>query len=186
MRGAQRVTRYVRDTTLLPCTPADLRLAERVPFRELPRRDLLLFDATVSDFFFEFEPEQDIERFLQHAHFGGFTGGRLVACREDLLAVACQTDEEPPLSLAVDLASELPAPFRFTPDRGAFETLGRGGEYQGRVTVCRCGIAGCFSQYVWVRDSLCLALFTINGASLTEVAWCPFRIVVRAEPGGNT
>jgi hypothetical protein len=174
--------RYARDTTLLPCTPADLRLAERVPFPELPARDLLLFDETVSDFFFEFEPEQDIERFLQHAHFGGIVGGRLVACREDLLGVAALTAGEPVEPLAVDLASELPAPFRFTPDRGAFEAIARGGEYRGRVTVCSCGIGGCFSQYVWVRESLCLALFTINGASLTEVAWLPFRFVVQAEP----
>jgi hypothetical protein len=46
-------------------------MAQLVPFSELPSRDLLLFDETVSDFFFEFESEQDIERFLQHAHFGG-------------------------------------------------------------------------------------------------------------------
>jgi hypothetical protein len=174
---------YVRDTTLLPCTPADLRLAERVPFLELPARDLLLFDETVSDFFFEFEPKQDIERFLQHAHFGGICGGRLIACREDLLGVAALTAGEPLEPLAVDLASALPAPFRFTADRGPFEAIARGDECLGRVTVCSCGIAGCFSQYVWVRDSLCLALFTINGASLTEVEWHPFRLTVMAEPG---
>jgi hypothetical protein len=177
--------RYFRGTTLLPCTPAELGLAERVPFRELPARDLLLFDETVSNFFFEFEPEQDIERFLQHGHFGCIAGGQLVVCREDLLGVAAEATAEPPVSLAVDLPSELPAPFRFTPDREALAAIGRGGEYRGRITVCSCGIAGCFSQYAWVRGSLCLALFTVSGSSLTEVAWCPLRFVVRAEPGGG-
>src|SRR5262245_50707717 len=144
-RRASRVMRYARDVTLLPCTPADLRRAERVPFRELPARDLLLFDATVSEFWFEFEPEQDIGRFLQHAHFGASVGGGLVACREDLLGVASQPVREPSVSLVVDLTSELPAPFRFTPDRAAFEAISRGGEFRGRVTLCNCGIPGCFS-----------------------------------------
>jgi hypothetical protein len=171
---------YTRNKTLLPRTPAGLRRAARVPYRELPARDLLLFDRTVSSFFFEFEPGQDIERFLQHSHFGGMVGGKLVACREDLLEVAAFAADEP-VPLAVDLVSELPAPLRFTPDRAGFESIGRGGEFRGQVTVCSCGIAGCFSQYAWVRDSLCLALFTIDGASLTEVAWRPFRFVVQAE-----
>ena len=174
-----REMQYERDTTLLPCTPAELRLAERVPSPELPARNLLLFDRTVSEFWFEFEPEQDIERFLQHSHFGGIAGGRLFACREDLLGVAAQPLAEPQVSLVADLASELPAPFRFTPDREAFEAIGRGGEFRGRVTMCSCGIAGCFSQYAWVQDSLCLALFTVSGVSLVKLAWCPFRFVAQ-------
>jgi hypothetical protein len=176
--------KYLRDTSLLPCTPADLRLAELVPVRELPARDLLLFNATVSDFFFEFEPELDIERFLQHARFGCIANGKLLACREDLFGVAALVDGEPVASLSIHLASELPVPFRFTPEYRAFEAIAQGQEYRGRVTMCNCGIAGCFSQYAWVRHSLCLALFTISAASLTEVGWCPFRLVVRSEPYG--
>ena len=167
---------YIRDMTLLPMTPSELHLAERVPFCELPDARLLLFDETVSDFFFEFEPQSDIERFLQHAHFACIDGGRLIACRDDLLGVAdVQRRSLPSASVAIDLERELPQPFRFSPLRESFKTIRLAGDFQGQLTVCSCGFAGCFSQYAWVRDSVCIALFTVSGACLTEVRWLPFR-----------
>jgi hypothetical protein len=169
--------RYVRDVTLLPLSPADLRLAEQVPFRDLPTARLLQFDESVSGYFFEFEPQQDIDRFVQHAHFADIVNGRLIACREDLLGVtAIQAKLLPAASLAVDVGSSLPPPLRDNPIRDAWTAIYQGGEFRGMVTVSSCGIAGCFSQYAWVRDSVCIALFTINGACLTEVAWRPFCI----------
>src|SRR5262245_45467955 len=138
--------RYIRDVTLLPLSPGDLRLAEQVPFRDLPSARLLQFDESVSDYFFEFEPQQDIELFLQHAHFADVVGGRLIACREDLLEVAgLQPDVPPSVSLAIDVGSGLPPPFRSHAVRDAWTDISRGGEFRGRVTVCSCGIAGCFS-----------------------------------------
>ncbi|HVK09151.1 MAG TPA: hypothetical protein VM597_10280, partial [Gemmataceae bacterium] len=82
--------RYDRETTLLPCSAADLRLAARVPFRDLPDNRLLLYDEGVSEFWFEFDPRRDTELFLQHAHFGCVAGGRLTVCREDLVGVAAR------------------------------------------------------------------------------------------------
>lgn len=173
--------RFVRDKTLLPCTPADMRFAEYVPFLELPTCDLLLFDETVSDFFFEFEPAQDIERFLQHAHMSCIANGKFIASQEDLLAIAALTTNEPSETLIVNPATELPAPFRMIPINSAFDAIASGGEFRGQVTVCSCHIGGCFSQYVWARDSLCLAMFTIDGACLTEVAWLPFRFAIQTQ-----
>jgi hypothetical protein len=173
----QGAMRYVRNQTLLPLSPADLQFVEQVPFRDLPSARLLQFDESVSDYFFEFEPEQDIERFLQHARFADVVRGRLLACREDLLGVvAIQAKLLPSVSLVVDVASDLPPPFRFNPMLDAWDAISRGGEFRGMVTVCRCGIAGCFSQYAWVRDSVCLALFTISGGCLTEMSWRPFLL----------
>src|SRR5947209_15167654 len=80
--------RYDRETTLLPCSATDLRVAVRVPFCHLPSDRLLLYDEGVSEFWFEFDPRRDTELFLQHAHFGCMAGGRLLASREDLLGVA--------------------------------------------------------------------------------------------------
>jgi hypothetical protein len=178
--------RYIRDVTLLPLSPADLRLAKQVTFHDLPTARLLQFDESVSDYFFEFEPQQDIERFLQHAHFADIVSGRLIACREDLLGVAAIQAELPPAaSFAVDVGSRLPPPLRFNPIREAWTAILQGGEFRGMVTVCSCGIAGCFSQYAWVRDSVCIALFAINGACLTEVAWRPFVLTVRAEQSAS-
>ncbi|HVK15337.1 MAG TPA: hypothetical protein VM533_00220 [Fimbriiglobus sp.] len=171
--------RYTRDTTLLPLSPADLRLVEWIPFREMAADGLLLFGESVSDFLFEFEPQEDIERFLQHAHFAGISAGRLVACREDLIGVAAiQTGTTPHRTLAVRVGSELPKPLRFDPVAQAFAAIRQGGEWRGMITLCSCGIGACFSQYAWVRDSVCIALFTIDNACLTEVQWLPFRFEV--------
>jgi hypothetical protein len=172
--------RYTRlDSTLLPVSPTELRLAERVPFRDLRIDRLLFFDASVSDFYFEFEPQEDVDRFLQHAHFGGMLAGRLVACREDLCGVAAlQANAELPPTLTVSPEAELPKPLKFALVPEFLAAIQEGGEWRGRLTVCSCGFAGCFSQYAWVRESLCLALFTISGTSLVEVAWRPFQFAV--------
>jgi hypothetical protein len=169
--------RYALGTSLLPVTPAELLLAERVPFCELPDNHLLLFDETVSEFFFEFEPQLDIERFLQHGHFGTIHRGKLIACCEDLFEMAAiQRGTLPSKRVIVDFDSTLPMLLRFAPLRESLATIRNGGEFRGQLTVCNCGIAGCFSQYAWARDACCVTLFTIDGARLTEVEWLPFWI----------
>ena len=161
----------------MPCSAADLRLAVYVPYRDLPDVRLLLYDEGVSEFWFEFDPRRDTELFLQHAHFGCVAGGRLLACREDLLGVVEQPFPGSPLpTLVVPPVGEPPPPLRFEVDRGALAEAWRGGEWAGRVTVCSCGIAGCYSQYGWFRGGECLALFTIGGACLVSVDWRPFRL----------
>jgi hypothetical protein len=50
--------RYDRDTTLVPSLAADLRLAARVPYHDLPAGRLLLYDEGVSEFWFEFDPRR--------------------------------------------------------------------------------------------------------------------------------
>jgi hypothetical protein len=91
---------------------------------------------------------------------------------------ALQATAELPRKLTVDLEAELPRPLRFTLLRESFAAIQQGGEWRGMLTLCSCGIAGCFSQYAWVRESLCLTLFTISGACLVEVDWRPFRFEV--------
>jgi len=132
----------------------------------------------VSNFFFEFEPEEDIERFLQHAYLGCQAGGRLLACREDLqqILLTLRAGERQPAELAIPAGGELPSPLRFVPQQGAFEAIHREGRWRGMITCCSCGIAGCFSQYAIVEEGLCLVLFTINGATLAEVELFPFRV----------
>lgn len=169
--------RYDRETTLRPCSAAELGLAARVPFLELPAGRLLLYDEGVSEFWFEFDPRRDTELFLQHAHFGCVAGGRLLVCREDLLGVAAlPAVGPPPPALAVPPEGQPSLPLRFEVERGALSEARRAGEWVGRVSVCSCGIAGCYSQYGWFRGGECLALFTIGGACLVSVEWRPFRL----------
>jgi hypothetical protein len=171
--------RYTRGTTLLPFSPTELRRTERVPFHDLPSDRLLIYDESVSDFDFEYQPQQDIELFLQHAHFAGISAGRLVACQEDLFGVAAQQPllESPPV-LVVDPETVLPPPLEYNPVARAFAEIGRESEWRGLLTLCSCGIGFCFSQYAWVRESLCISLFTINSARFAAVEWLPFWIAV--------
>jgi hypothetical protein len=152
---------------------------ERVPFRDLPGDRLLIYDEGVSGFEFEYQPRQDVELFLQHARFAGISAGRLLVCQEDLFGVAAQQPvlESPPV-LVVDPETALPPPLRSNPVARAFAEIGRESEWRGMLTLCSCGVACCFSQYAWVRESLCLALFTIGPAGLVEVEWLPFWIAV--------
>jgi hypothetical protein len=176
--------KYVRGSTLLPLTAKAIRATPRVPYRGLPGAELLIYNKGVSDFFFEFEPEEDIERFLLHAHFACRAAGGLLACREDLHALATAldrgTERLPELALPSD-GDELVAPLRFVPHRAAFEAIRTEGRWRGRITCCSCGIAGCFAQYAWVEARLCLFLFTISGATLTDVECLPFRVKVGQE-----
>jgi hypothetical protein len=171
--------KYISGSTLLAQTSEDIRSVPRVPWRELPATDLLMYDSGVSDFFFEFDPPEEIDRFLQHAHLGCRAKGSLLACREDLYEIAhslrLTVDQPPELILPVD-GGDLPAPLRFVPHQPAFEGIARDGRWRGRITCCSCGIAGCFAQYAWVEQGVCLFVFTINGATLAEVECLPFRV----------
>src|SRR5947209_31604 len=125
--------KYVRGSTLLPLKSRDIRTLPRVPWRQLPTRDLLLYDEGVSNFFFEFEPEEEIDRFLQHAHFGCHAHGGLLACREDLqqIALNIRPGAEPPPELVIPLTSaDLPAPLRFVRHQPAFDSLEREGHWR--------------------------------------------------------
>jgi hypothetical protein len=131
----------------------------------------------VSEFWFEFEPQRDTELFIQHAHFGCVTGGRLLACREDLLGVAGLPSFSPlPTLLMTSADDEPPRPLRFVVEREALAEAVLASEWAGRVSVCSCGFAGCNSQYGWFRGGECLALFTICGACLVSVEWRAFRL----------
>ena len=81
-----------------------------------------------------------------------------------------------PPALVVPVDGEPPLPLRFEVERGALAKAGRASEWVGRVSICSCGIAGCYSQYGWFRDGECIALFTIGGACLVSVDWRPFRL----------
>lgn len=169
---------YDRDQTLLSYEDVDPERFSHVPFCELPCVDILLFDQSVSSFFFEFEPDQDIDLFLRHARFGSIRkNGQQLACLENLYEVASIRATYGNLSLAkVIPGQKLPEPLQFDLIPEAWATIESGGDFQGQITVCSCGISGCCSQYMWARNSVCLALFTITGARLSEVHWMPFCI----------
>jgi hypothetical protein len=172
--------KYLRDSTLLALESEEFHSLRRVGYRNLPADGLLVYDSGVSNFFFEFDPARDIELFLQHAHFACISSGRLLACQEDLYEVSTllRKSELPRKRMSVLPVGELPAPLRFVPDLQAFNVIARSGKWQGRLTCCSCGFAGCFSQYAWIDQGICLALFTIDSANLEAVEWCPFRLEI--------
>src|SRR4051812_47561705 len=132
--------KYVRGSTLLRLSSETIRTVPRVSWQRLPAANLLVYDGGVSNFFFEFEPKEDIERFLQHAHMGCRAEGHLLASREDLEQISStfRPAKAPPAELVIPDAGELPAPLRFVPHRPAFEAIRREGRWRGMITCCSC------------------------------------------------
>jgi hypothetical protein len=169
---------FIREETLLPFASESLRLVPRVPFHQLSSADVLVYGGEASHFFFEFDPEGDIEQFLHHAHFAERANSGLVACGQPLceLVDVFWLNHRPPQEYRLPLPGEQPlAPLRFDVQQNAIEAIGQGGRWRGMITCCSCGIPGCNSQYAWVERGLCLFLFTISGGSLFEVECLPFR-----------
>jgi hypothetical protein len=59
-----------------------------------------------------------------------------------------------PPTLTVYPGAELPKPLIFALVPESLAAIQEDGEWRGRLTVCSCGFAGCFSQYAWVRQSV--------------------------------
>ena len=161
--------------TLLPLTAIDFESAGKAHVDLHATPSLLAYDSTAGDFWFEFAPLEDIEAFINNARFA-VTRGK--AFHVDHLVVAdyigrSGISDVPVLQIQADL--ELPSPLRFDPIDSAFAQISETGSFRGQLTICSCGISGCFAQYAVVDSSICHVLFTISGASLVSVDWRPFR-----------
>ena len=165
---------YNRKKFLLPCSATELQSGSHVAIRDLPSCGLILYNETVSNFFFEFDPQQDIELFLRHAYFGERIAGQLFVSNENLLEVA-----DLPVSVAhlvgQSTTDDQWLPPRFDPCSESLAEAQSTDEWMGQISICSCGIAGCGSQYAWFRSGECLAIFTISGASLVSVDWRHFK-----------
>ena len=166
---------FVRNESLLPLSSDEIWRLRQVPCEQLVARELIVYDREVSDFFFEFQPSEDIELFLEHAHFACRQRGEQLISREDLRTILEEHAPAATPELRIRDGAEPQAPLKMVLVDGAIAELRGAADWRGMVTCCMCEIPGCGSQYCWIRNRRCLALFTVAGATLKGFHWQPFR-----------
>ena len=173
--------RSERETIVDYPSVKDYRIDERFA------RIFLAFDGSLSNFYFEFEPGNDIDTFIHNSyltHFFPKTGKvKLIDHLADPLvkllpAKPLDTATIPAIGKA-GFSEQLDAHHVFVNklDEQAVSNLLRKGSYKGQISCCECGIAGCSSEYLWAEDFYGLMSFHIVAASLQVVMLYPFQIV---------
>jgi len=144
---------------------------------------LLSFDGSLSDYFFEFEPEDDINIFINHSyitHFFPKTGKvKLIKGLElslnDLLKKSQANDNITTIQKNEFIKQ------RDLFDDGLLEDsvikLTTTGNFKGQISCCACGEAGCKSEYLWAENYIGLISFKLLAGGLQLVTLYPFKLV---------
>jgi hypothetical protein len=157
------------------------------------RRACIAYDGS-SNFFFEFDPEADLSLFLSCACVLEPDGRneRLLLGRHDTLEelLACLAEEiEPPWpGIHIDVLPELTQMagasltrnWRLMQDfwlESALEEIRSTGNFLGMATMCGCGIAGCSSEYLWVKNDWVLMYLRIVAGGISRIDLLAFRIL---------
>lgn len=147
-------------------------------------RLFLSFDNSLSSYFFEFDPQEDIDIFIKNSyltHFFPKTGKiKLIKGFEkplsDLLPEKrfeiseMQQVEKSKFYEEQDIFSD---PL----NESSVDTLVRTGNLKGQISCCECGEGGCSSEYLWAEENFGLASFHILAAGLQVIRLYPFILV---------
>ena len=147
-------------------------------------RLFLSVDSSLSDYFFEFEPQEDIDIFTKNSyltHFFPKTGKiKLIKDFEEpladlLLRKRIEVSNVPVIDkLKFDEQQNI---FSDPLNESSVDTLVRTGNFKGQISCCECGEAGCSSEYLWADIDFGLASFHILAAGLQVVRLYPFKLV---------
>ena len=147
-------------------------------------RLFLSFDGSSSDFFFEFEPEEDINNFIKNSYLTEFfpkTGKIKLISKYDQplekLLLNKQVEINDILQIAKDKFSEEQKIFTGTLNQNAVDSLLKTGDIKGLISCCECGIPGCASTYLWAKEFIVLISFHIESSELQQVCLYPFKLV---------
>ena len=165
-------------------TMADFFSAKDYYFKDDFSRLFLSYDSSLSDFFFEFDPEDDINKFIQNAYLTNFfpkTGkiklipnfnqplGNLLLNNKHQINDIIQIKKE-------RFSSEQKI-FTDVLNKNSLDKLLSTGDFKGQITCCECGEKGCSSQYLWANDSIGMISFHILAAKFVSVCLYPFKLV---------
>ncbi len=147
-------------------------------------RLFLSIDNSLGDYFFEFEPANDIDKFMKNAYLTHFfpKTGKITLIKDY---------EQPLCDLVLKKQKEidhvLPVPKEKFSDgqkffmdvliEDAVSILLNTGDFKGQIACCDCGEPGCSSQYLWAKDFTGLASFHIVGAGLRKIDLFPFKLI---------
>ena len=143
------------------------------------RPEVILIPEDVSNFFFGFNPVEDINLFCKHARFAVKAGeGWHVQHSESLIDWLTHLRGRfldtlrTALSMPDPSCPAEPPFYDFWTDQAA-NAIRDSGNYSGMITCCACEEHGCSSQYAVIIDSEVYILFTIRAAELKEVSLYP-------------
>jgi hypothetical protein len=145
----------------------------------------LVYDNSISNYFFEFEPETDINRFIEHAFVvqlfpktgkisfkEGYNKSLFILLPEkaELLADAIKQFKKQSFKDEQDFFND-----EFNED--ALSLLQKSGSFKGQITCCSCGEPGCSSEYLWMEKNIGLISFSIVAVGLSSISIFPFQLV---------
>ena len=147
-------------------------------------RLFLSVDSSLSSYFFEFEPQKDIDIFIKNSyltHFFPKTGKiKLIKDFEEPLCDLLPKKRIEVINLPViDKLKfcEQQDTFSDPLNESSVDTLVRAGNFKGQISCCECGEGGCSSEYLWAEKDFGLASFHILAAGLQVVRLYPFKLV---------
>ena len=147
-------------------------------------RLFLSFDSSLSDYFFEFEPQEDIDIFIKNSyltHFFPKTGKiKLIKDFETPLSdlLPKKQFEITDITQIEKLKfSEQQDTFSDPLNESSVDTLIKTGNFKGQISCCECGEGGCSSEYLWAEENFGLASFHILAAGLQVVRLNSFKLV---------
>ena len=147
-------------------------------------RLFLSVDSSLSSYFFEFEPQEDIDIFIKNSYLTNFfpkTGKiKLIKDFKEPLCDLLPKKRIEVINLPVIdklKFGEQQDTFSDSLNESSVDTLVRAGNFKGQISCCECGEGGCSSEYLWAEKDFGLASFHILAAGLQVVRLYPFKLV---------
>ena len=145
----------------------------------------LVYDADASDFNFLFEPQANLDLFLDRARLG-----KIVAEPESALILHTPEPLRDVLLAALPeikmdflqekrhrrlIGGSCPFPATVLTEE-AKSAIKSAGSFYGMVGVCKCGEPLCASSYGWIKDRVVLFSVEMDGSAIDEVGLFPCRM----------
>ena len=144
----------------------------------------LSFDSSLCNYFFEFKPQEDIDKFVKNSyltHFFPKTGKiKLIKDSEKSLSdILLENRIKLTNQLSIDKSkfNEQQTTFLDLLNTSSVDKLVKTGNFKGQISCCECENPGCSSEYLWAEENFGLASFHILAAGLILVNLYPFKLV---------
>jgi hypothetical protein len=146
-------------------------------------RLFLSIDNSLGDYYFEYEPVNDINKFLKNAYLTHFfpKTGKIKLIKDygqplaDLVLDKLKGIDNIP-TISKDIFKIDQKLFLDKLIEGPLNILLDTGNFKGQIACCDCGEPSCSSEYLWAKDFTGLASFHIVGGEFRQVVIFPFKL----------
>lgn len=165
-------------------TITDFAPAKDYSIAEAFSRLFLSFDNSLSSYFFEFDPQGDIDIFIRNSYLTLFfpKTGKIKLIKDfdkplcDLLPERRFEIKDIPQNEKSTFLEEQDI-FSDPLNESSIDTLVGTGNFKGQISCCACGEGGCSSEYLWAEGNFGLTSFHIVAAGLQVVRLYPFKLI---------